>query len=84
MRNRTFKVLNVLSFCLLFFALYLNFIYKEDNQEASLSSISAAAYGSMLCNQPENTSDSCANLSAERNNLAYSKTKCAHIVVLTK
>lgn len=33
MRRRTFRLLNIASFTLLLFALYLNFIYKGDNNE---------------------------------------------------
>lgn len=33
MRRGTFRLLNIASFILLLFALYLNFIYKEDNNE---------------------------------------------------
>jgi hypothetical protein len=33
MRRRTFRLLNIASFILLLFALYLNFIYKADHNE---------------------------------------------------
>ncbi len=33
MRKRNFRLLNIASFGLLLFALYLNFIYKGDNKE---------------------------------------------------
>lgn len=55
MKKRISRILNFFAFNLLFFALYLNFIHKDSNNQpgASVRSTTAAVKGTVLVNNPE-------------------------------
>jgi hypothetical protein len=55
MKRRIYKVLNFFAFNLLFFALYLNFIHKDNNaaQEPEKEKKNAVVKGNVLVENPE-------------------------------
>jgi hypothetical protein len=56
MKKRISRVLNFFAFNILFFALYLNFIHKDNNSQAlpaSKSTITASTKGTVLVDNPE-------------------------------
>jgi len=57
MKKRISRVLNFFAFNLLFFALYLNFVHKDNNSQAlptaSKSSVTATSQGTVLVSNPE-------------------------------
>lgn len=57
MKNRVRKIANFFAFNLLFFALYLNFIHKDqqniDNAERTIKPAAAAFSGTVLVQNPE-------------------------------
>ena len=55
MKRRIFQVFNFLAFNLLFFALYLNFIHKDNNaiKEPEKQQTHAVVKGNMLVENPE-------------------------------
>jgi hypothetical protein len=56
MKKRISRVLNFFAFNLLFFALYLNFVHKDNNSHAlpaSKSSVTASSNGTVLVSNPE-------------------------------
>jgi hypothetical protein len=56
MKKRISRVLNFFAFNLLFFALYLNFIHKDNNTQpvpATKSSTVSAVKGTVLVSNPE-------------------------------
>jgi hypothetical protein len=57
MKKRISRVLNFFAFNLLFFALYLNFVHKDNNSQtlpaASKSSVTASSKGTVLVSNPE-------------------------------
>jgi hypothetical protein len=56
MKKRISRVLNFFAFNLLFFALYLNFVHKDNNSQtlpASKSTVASATKGTVLVSNPE-------------------------------
>ena len=57
MKRRITRVLNFFAFNLLFFALYLNFIHKDNNAQAmpaiKTSAVSTAIKGTVLVTNPD-------------------------------
>lgn len=55
MKKRISRVLNFLAFNLLFFALYLNFIHKDNNTQPAPTpkTVSATSKGTVLVSNPE-------------------------------
>jgi hypothetical protein len=53
MKKRIFQVLNFFAFNLLFFALYLNFIHKDNNSPEPVSRHSTATTSTVLVKNPE-------------------------------
>jgi len=56
MKKRISRVLNFFAFNLLFFALYLNFVHKDNNSAAiptPKSSVTASSKSTILVNNPE-------------------------------
>ena len=57
MKRRITRVLNFFAFNLLFFALYLNFIHKDNNVQAmpapKTSAVSSTVKGTVLVTNPE-------------------------------
>ena len=57
MKRRITRVLNFFAFNLLFFALYLNFIHKDNNAQAipaaKTSAVSTTMKGTILVSNPE-------------------------------
>jgi hypothetical protein len=53
MKKRLSRILNFFAFNLLFFALYLNFIHKDNNSQAAASPRSNAVQGTVLVSNPE-------------------------------
>jgi hypothetical protein len=55
MKKRISRVLNFLAFNLLFFALYLNFIHKDNNTQAAPApkATAATSKGTVLVSNPE-------------------------------
>jgi hypothetical protein len=56
MKKRISRVLNFFAFNLLFFALYLNFVHKDNNSQALpavKSSVTASSKATVLVNNPE-------------------------------
>jgi hypothetical protein len=56
MKKRISRVLNFFAFNLLFFALYLNFVHKDNNSQtlpSAKSSVTANSKGTVLVNNPE-------------------------------
>ena len=56
MKKRISRVLNFFAFNLLFFALYLNFVHKDNNVQAlpvSKSAVASTTKGTVLVSNPE-------------------------------
>ena len=56
MKKRIFRVLNFFAFNLLFFALYLNFVHKDNNTQVlpvEKSTAAAETKGTVLVSNPE-------------------------------
>jgi hypothetical protein len=56
MKKRISRVLNFFAFNLLFFALYLNFVHKDNNSQslpAPKSTVAATTKGTVLVSNPE-------------------------------
>jgi hypothetical protein len=53
MKKRISRVLNFFAFNLLFFALYLNFIHKDNNAVVPVSNNASAIKGTVLVTNPE-------------------------------
>jgi len=53
MKNRIRNVVNFLAFNLLFFALYLNFIHKENGGGSASGTSTAAYHGTVLVQQAD-------------------------------
>lgn len=76
MKSRVSKVLNFFAFNLLFFALYLNFIHKDNNASSQPQITNAASFkGTVLVDNPEQYTNKSAvhysaNQSPKTNNFA--------------
>jgi hypothetical protein len=56
MKKRISRVLNFFAFNLLFFALYLNFVHKDNNNQETLAApktVTASVKGTVLVSNPE-------------------------------
>jgi hypothetical protein len=53
MKKRLSRILNFFAFNLLFFALYLNFIHKDNNAPATASPQSNSVQGTVLVSNPD-------------------------------
>ena len=59
MKNRVFKILNFCALNVLFFAIYLNFIHKDQNQSMAAEQTNTAVMqeGAVLVSNPEKVLD---------------------------
>jgi hypothetical protein len=57
MRRQTFRLMTVVSFCLLVFSLYLNFLYKGGNSEFAPVKRSAAIDSTNTAQMERTTND---------------------------
>jgi hypothetical protein len=79
MKNRVSKVLNFFAFNLLFFALYLNFIHKDNNASPQPQDTNPASFqGTILVENPEQYINKSAvhysaNQSSKTNQIANAK-----------